>query len=55
MVGETEVNNLQRLVGVQPPYLTLLGLLVPGLALAFLGFVMYQIWKLLKDDDDAAC
>ena len=53
MFDETAVLNLRKMLGVQPTHLTLLGLLVPLLALALLGFVMYQIWRLLKDDDDA--
>lgn len=55
MYDETAVHNLLRLVGKQPKHLTLLGVLVPLVGLFIVGYVIYLIWKLLKDDEDSAC
>jgi hypothetical protein len=55
MSDETAAHNLLRLIGKQPKHLTLLGILLPLVTMAIVGFVIYRIWKLLKDDDDAPC
>jgi hypothetical protein len=55
MSDETAAHNLLRLIGKQPKHLTLLGILLPLVTMAIVGYVIYRIWKHLKDDDDAPC
>ncbi len=53
-MDETAVHNLLRLVGKQPTHLKLLGILVPLVSMAFVGFVVYQIWKLFRKEEDCS-
>jgi hypothetical protein len=42
--------QLRKLLDYQPPYLTLVGWLLPILMAVLVGFVIYQIWKLLREE-----
>ena len=49
MLDDTAAQNLLHLVGKQPAHLRLLGILVPIVSMAIVGFVVFRIWKLFKD------
>jgi hypothetical protein len=48
MLDETAVHNLLQLVGKQPAYLKLLGILVPVVLIAIVGFVVFMIWTMFR-------
>jgi hypothetical protein len=47
---ELAVRKLRALLNVQPPQLTLLAWLLPLVMALLVGWVVYQIWKMLRDD-----
>lgn len=45
--------QLRKLLNFQPAYLTFLAWLLPLAMAAVVGLVVYQIWKLLRDERES--